>query len=195
MLMMFQNLILWLVKCWKHYACDVRVETSYTLASPQCWRQCHIVNHALSLVHIFLLALRSNWKCIWNDLDVCSYARIELFSIPASCKRVQIISYALPVATQHKQKDVNHALHYMSTYHTWWVCSLLFDTTWGLYLQHSSECLTVCWVSIQSVVLLKELLVTEKRWGLEQTDDNVTILQEKREQHEYSSTTKRLTKV
>ena len=64
----------------------------------------------LSLVHIFLFALRCDRKCIWNDLDVRSYAEIEVFSIPASRMRVQIISYALPVATQHKQKGVNQAL-------------------------------------------------------------------------------------
>ena len=28
---------------------------------------------AKSLVHIFLLALRCDRKCIWNDLDACSY--------------------------------------------------------------------------------------------------------------------------
>ena len=55
------------------------------------------------LVHI-LLVLRCVRKCTWNGLYMHRDAGIEVFSIPASCTRVQIISYALPVATQRKQK-------------------------------------------------------------------------------------------
>ena len=57
----------------------------------------------------FLLASRCDQKCIWNDLDARRDTGIELFSIPTSRTRIQIISYALPVAMQRKQKDVNQA--------------------------------------------------------------------------------------
>ena len=63
-----------------------------------------------SLVHIFFacIALRPEVYMKWFGRT--SWHRINFFPIPASCTCVQIISYALPVATQHKQKDVNQAL-------------------------------------------------------------------------------------
>ena len=47
------------------------------------------------------VATRSVYKMIWTHVRD---AGIELFSIPASHTRVQIISYALPVVMRRKQK-------------------------------------------------------------------------------------------
>ena len=40
---------------------------------------------------------------IWTSVATCTYAGIEIISIPAYATRVQIILYALPVATRHRQ--------------------------------------------------------------------------------------------
>ena len=40
---------------------------------------------------------------IWTRVATCAYAGIEIISIPAYATRVQIILYALPVATRRRQ--------------------------------------------------------------------------------------------
>ena len=60
--------------------------------------------------HLFLLALCCDWKSVYMKwFGLALQCRNRTFSIPVSRTRVQIISYALPVAMQHKQKDVNQA--------------------------------------------------------------------------------------
>ena len=49
------------------------------------------------------VATGSAYKLIWTRVATCTYAGIEISSIPAYATRVQIILYALPVATRRRQ--------------------------------------------------------------------------------------------
>ena len=51
------------------------------------------------------LRLEVHTKMIWTRVTklTCTYAGIEIISIPAYATHIQIILYALPVATRHRQ--------------------------------------------------------------------------------------------
>ena len=49
------------------------------------------------------VATGSAYKMIWTHVAMCTYAGIEIISIPAYATRVQIILYALLFATRRRQ--------------------------------------------------------------------------------------------
>ena len=105
-----------------------------------------------------LPALRCNRKCIQNDLDVHHNAWIEIISIPAlQCiaTHVQIILYALLVATQRRQSCYAHLCVYCELTFT---CTLHVSTMY-MYMYCTHQLYLIFMYVHVLVFLLKHLAI------------------------------------
>ena len=91
-------------KCINYYDTLVYILHSLILIISFSCHVCLLWSEARFTIYAWAsVATGSAYKMIWMRVATCAYAGIEIISIPAYATRVQIILYALPVATRRRQ--------------------------------------------------------------------------------------------